>query len=85
VWWRHQVLKERLIVYTRDQLKQARQNGEKMQSMWADLISEPLPLALPGFSPMRGDLLYTMPRAVQILAIQRYPVQILLPEGASGR
>ncbi len=84
VWWRHQVLKERLIAYTRDQLKQARQNrGEDAAAVHeVDQLLDPRALTI-GFarrfsSYKRGNLLlHDAQRAVQIFSNTEYPVQIL--------
>ncbi len=77
-------MKERLIAYTRDQLKQARQNrGEDAAAVHeVDQLLDPRALTI-GFarrfsSYKRGNLLlHDAQRAVQIFSNTEYPVQIL--------
>jgi len=84
LWWRHQVLKERLIAYTRDQLKHARQDrGEDPATVHeVDQLLDPRALTI-GFarrfsSYKRGNLLlHDAQRAVRIFSNTEHPVQIL--------
>jgi len=84
LWWRHQVLKDRLVAFTRSQLKQARQDrGEDPGSIAAaEQLLDPKALTI-GFarrfsSYKRGNLLLHNPeRALQIFGNSQRPVQIL--------
>ncbi|GAB4327948.1 MAG: glycosyltransferase family 1 protein [Leptolyngbyaceae cyanobacterium] len=84
LWWRHQVLKERLIAHARFKIKQARQNrGESPE--WiatSDRILDPNILTIGfarRFSPYkRGDLLLRdAERALKIFGNPDRPVQII--------
>lgn len=84
IWWRHQVLKERLIAHTRAQVKNARINrGEDhFRVEAADHLLDPKILTIGfarRFSPYkRGDLLLSdMERALKIFGNQNHPVQIV--------
>lgn len=84
LWWRHQVLKERLIAHARFKIKQARQNrGERPEWIAAsDLILDPKILTIGfarRFSPYkRGDLLLRdAERALKIFGNPDRPVQII--------
>lgn len=84
IWWRHQLLKERLIAHTRSQVKRARQQrGE--DSYWvnsADKLLDPNVLTI-GFARRfstykRGYLLlHDLNRALKILGNPDRPVQII--------
>ncbi|WP_017719015.1 alpha-glucan family phosphorylase [Kamptonema formosum] len=84
IWWRHQVLKERLIAYTRAKVKLARQRRGESQD-FADAAQELLdPNALTigfarRFSPYkRGHLLIRdAERALRIFGNAGRPVQII--------
>ena len=84
LWWRHQVLKERLVAHTRSKLKQARQErGEDVETIESvNHILDPKALTIGfarRFSPYkRGDLLLRdAERALKILGNPERPVQIL--------
>lgn len=84
LWWRHQLLKERLIAFTRSRLKQARlDRGEDAGAIAAtDQILDPKALTIGfarRFSPYkRGDLiLRDAERALQLLGDSQRPVQII--------
>lgn len=84
IWWRHQLLKERLVAHTRTRIKQARQNrGEDWEQIQAaDRLLDPKILTIGfarRFSPYkRGDLLLRNPeRALQIFGNTDRPVQIV--------
>jgi starch phosphorylase len=84
LWWRHQVLKERLIACTRNRIKQARQNrGEDPSYIQAvDQILDPKVLTIGfarRFSPYkRGNLLLRDPeRLLRIFGNAERPVQII--------
>jgi starch phosphorylase len=84
LWWRHQVLKERLIAHARFKIKQARQNrGESPEWIAAsDRILDPNILTIGfarRFSPYkRGDLLLRdAERALKIFGNPDRPVQII--------
>lgn len=84
IWWRHQVLKERLIAHTRFKLRQSRHDrGE--DAGWIQAVDHMLdPKALTigfarRFSPYkRGDLLLRdAERALKIFGNQDRPIQII--------
>jgi len=84
IWWRHQVLKERLIAHTRYKLKLARQqrNEEHHHIEAANQLLDPNVLTIGfarRFSPYkRGDLLLRdAERALRIFGNQQRPVQII--------
>lgn len=84
LWWRHQVLKERLIAHARHKIRQARQNrGEDWNAIHAaDHILDPNVLTIGfarRFSPYkRGDLLLRdAERALKIFGNVDRPVQII--------
>ncbi|BAY18127.1 putative alpha-glucan phosphorylase [Nostoc sp. HK-01] len=84
LWTRHQILKERLIAYTRYKVKKSReQRGEDHQSIQAvDNLLDPNILTIGfarRFSPYkRGDLiLRDAERAVKIFGNAQRPVQII--------
>ncbi len=84
MWWRHQVLKQRLIAYTRYKVKKAReQRGEEADRILAaDWLLDPKALTIGfarRFSPYkRGDLiLRDAERALKILGNLERPVQII--------
>jgi len=84
LWARHQILKERLIAYTRYKVKKSReQRGEDYQSLQAvDNLLDPNILTIGfarRFSPYkRGDLiLRDAERAVKIFGNAQRPVQIV--------
>lgn len=84
LWWRHQVLKERLIAHARSSIKQARRNrGEDPGAIAAvDQILDPGALTIGfarRFSPYkRGALiLKDAERAIRILGNPERPVQII--------
>lgn len=84
LWWRHQVLKERLIAHTRSSLKKGRQSrGDDPGSIAAvDQILDPAALTIGfarRFSPYkRGALLLKdAERAIRILGNPDRPVQII--------
>ncbi|MBE9207256.1 alpha-glucan family phosphorylase [Nostoc sp. LEGE 06077] len=84
LWTRHQILKERLIAYTRYKVKKSReQRGEDYQSIQAvDNLLDPNILTIGfarRFSPYkRGDLiLRDAERAVKIFGNAQRPVQII--------
>lgn len=84
LWWRHTVLKERLIAHTRHRLKLARHNrGEDWDSIAiVDSFLDPNILTIGfarRFSPYkRGDLLLRdMDRAFKIFSNAERPVQII--------
>jgi starch phosphorylase len=84
IWWRHQVLKERLIAHTRYKLKKARtergEEGDRIAS--AEMLLDPKALTIGfarRFSPYkRGDLiLRDAQRALKIFGSLDRPVQII--------
>lgn len=84
IWWRHQVLKERLIAHTRYKLKKARtergEEGDRIAS--AEKLLDPKALTIGfarRFSPYkRGDLiLRDEGRALKIFGSLDRPVQII--------
>ena len=84
IWWRHQVLKERLIAHTRYKLKKARtergEEGDRIAS--AEKLLDPKALTIGfarRFSPYkRGDLiLRDAQRALKIFGSLDRPVQII--------
>jgi glycogen phosphorylase len=84
LWWRHQMLKERLIAHARSSIKQARRNrGEDAGAVASvDQILDPTALTIGfarRFSPYkRGALLLKdAERAVRILGNSERPVQII--------
>lgn len=84
LWWRHQVLKERLIAHARYKIKQARsKRGEGTAAIAAvDQLLDPNILTIGfarRFSPYkRGDLLLRDPeRALKIFGSGDRPVQII--------
>ncbi|MBD2206394.1 alpha-glucan family phosphorylase [Calothrix sp. FACHB-1219] len=84
LWWRHRVLKERLIAYTRYKVKKAReQRGESYESIQAtETLLDPDVLTIGfarRFSPYkRGDLiLRDAERALKIFGNANHPVQII--------
>ncbi|MBW4574212.1 MAG: alpha-glucan family phosphorylase [Aphanothece sp. CMT-3BRIN-NPC111] len=84
IWWRHQVLKERLIAHTRSKVKTARANrGEEQHRIdAADQLLDPNVLTIGfarRFSPYkRGDLLLRdAERALRIFGNAERPVQII--------
>lgn len=84
LWWRHQVLKERLIAHTRHKIRQARQTrGEDQRHIQVvDQMLDPTVLTIGfarRFSPYkRGDLLLrNAERALQIFGNVDRPVQII--------
>ncbi|OCQ92798.1 alpha-glucan phosphorylase [Nostoc sp. MBR 210] len=84
LWARHQILKERLIAYTRYKVKKSReQRGEDYQSIQAvNSLLDPNILTIGfarRFSPYkRGDLiLRDAERAVKIFGNAQHPVQII--------
>ncbi|BAY20317.1 putative alpha-glucan phosphorylase [Calothrix sp. NIES-2100] len=84
LWWRHRVLKERLIAYTRYKVKKAReQRGESYEAIQAaDTLLDPDVLTIGfarRFSPYkRGDLiLRDAERALKIFGNANRPVQII--------
>ncbi len=84
LWWRHQVLKERLVAHTRFKVKAARHSrGEDQEHIHAaDHLLDPQILTIGfarRFSPYkRGDLLLrNAERALQIFGNQDRPVQII--------
>lgn len=83
LWWRHQVLKERLIAYTRFNVKTAReQRGEDYEHIQAtETLLDPDVLTIGfarRFSPYkRGDLiLRDAQRAIKIFGNAERPIQI---------
>ncbi|MBP5973827.1 alpha-glucan family phosphorylase [Brasilonema sp. CT11] len=84
LWWRHLVLKERLIAYTRYKVKKAReQRGEEYQKIQAaETLLDPKVLTIGfarRFSPYkRGHLLLRdAERAMRIFGNAQRPVQII--------
>jgi glycogen phosphorylase len=84
IWWRHQILKERLIAFLRSKVKLSRQNrGEDYDSVQAaDRLLDPEILTIGfarRFSPYkRGDLLLRdADRALKIFGNADRPVQIV--------
>jgi glycogen phosphorylase len=84
LWWRHQVLKERLVAHTRSKVKVGRQNrGEDHQYIQAaDYLLDPKVLTIGfarRFSPYkRGHLLLRdAERALRIFGNEQRPVQII--------
>ncbi|MBD2771807.1 alpha-glucan family phosphorylase [Iningainema tapete] len=84
LWWRHQILKERLIAYTRYKVKKARENrGEDYHFIQAtDTLLDPKVLTIGfarRFSPYkRGYLLMRdVERALRIFGDAERPVQII--------
>lgn len=84
IWWRHQVLKERLIAHTRAKVKMSRQNRgeEQFRIDAADKLLDPNVLTIGfarRFSPYkRGDLLMRdAERALRIFGNSEKPVQIV--------
>ncbi|OUL26055.1 alpha-glucan family phosphorylase [Nostoc sp. 106C] len=84
LWWRHRVLKERLIAYTRYKVKKAReQRGESYELIQAtETLLDPDVLTIGfarRFSPYkRGDLiLRDAERALKIFGNANRPVQII--------
>ncbi len=84
LWWRHRVLKERLIAYTRYKVKKAReQRGESYELIQAtETLLDPDVLTIGfarRFSPYkRGDLiLRDAERALKIFGNAKRPVQII--------
>ncbi|MBW4641759.1 MAG: alpha-glucan family phosphorylase [Goleter apudmare HA4340-LM2] len=84
LWWRHRVLKERLIAYTRYKIKKSRESrGESYELIQAtDTLLDPNVLTIGfarRFSPYkRGDLiLRDAQRAVKIFGNAERPVQII--------
>ncbi|HAZ44295.1 MAG TPA: alpha-glucan phosphorylase, partial [Cyanobacteria bacterium UBA11371] len=84
LWWRHQVLKERLIAHTRSKVKVARQNrGEDHDFIQAaENLLDPKVLTIGfarRFSPYkRGNLLLRdAERALRIFGNEQRPVQII--------
>jgi glycogen phosphorylase len=84
IWWRHQILKERLVAHTRTKVKFSRQNrGENHDSVQAaEQLLDPKLLTIGfarRFSPYkRGDLLLRdADRALKIFGNADRPVQIV--------
>ncbi|MBW4443317.1 MAG: alpha-glucan family phosphorylase [Plectolyngbya sp. WJT66-NPBG17] len=84
IWWRHQILKERLVAHTRQKVKTSRQNrGEEWGTIEAVdhlLDSKILTIGFARrFSPYkRGDLLLrNVEKALQIFSNDEHPVQII--------
>jgi starch phosphorylase len=84
IWWRHQVLKERLIAHTRYKIKKAREQrgeeGDRIASAETLLDSKILTIGFARrFSPYkRGDLLLRdAERALKIFGHPFRPVQII--------
>ncbi|MDX2231084.1 MAG: alpha-glucan family phosphorylase [Leptolyngbyaceae cyanobacterium bins.349] len=84
IWWRHQVLKERLVAHARYKIKQSRQQrGEAQETIAAvDHMLDPNSLTIGfarRFSPYkRGDLLLRdADRAFRIFGNRDRPVQII--------
>ncbi|MBD1842816.1 alpha-glucan family phosphorylase [Cyanobacteria bacterium FACHB-63] len=84
IWWRHQILKERLVAHTRQKVKTARQNrGEDWSLIEAsDHLLDPKILTIGfarRFSPYkRGDLLLRdAEKALKIFSNDERPVQII--------
>ncbi len=84
IWWRHQILKERLIAHTRHKIQIARQNrGEDWSQIEAvDRLLDPKILTIGfarRFSPYkRGDLLLrNAEEALKIFSNNDRPVQII--------
>jgi starch phosphorylase len=84
LWWRHQVLKERLIAYTRAKVKLARQHRDESQNFIdaAEELLDPNVLTIGfarRFSPYkRGHLLIRdAERALRIFGNAQRPVQII--------
>lgn len=84
IWWRHQVLKERLIAHTRFKIKKAReQRGEDYEHIQAsETLLDPKVLTIGfarRFSPYkRGDLiLRNAERALKIFGNASRPLQIV--------
>ncbi len=84
LWWRHQVLKDRLIAHARHKIKQARESrGEEWDLIQAsDRILDPTVLTIGfarRFSPYkRGDLLLQdAERALKIFGNSERPVQVI--------
>ncbi|MEP0915897.1 alpha-glucan family phosphorylase [Leptolyngbya sp. DQ-M1] len=84
IWWRHQILKERLVAHTRQKVKTARQNrGEDWSLIEAtDHLLDPKILTIGfarRFSPYkRGDLLLrNAEKALKIFSNDERPVQII--------
>jgi starch phosphorylase len=84
LWWRHQILKERLIAYTRYKVKKAReQRGEEYERIQAaEKLLDPKALTIGfarRFSPYkRGNLLLRdAERALRIFGNTECPVQIV--------
>lgn len=83
-WWRHQILKERLVAHTRQKIRAARQSrGEDWSQVEAaNHLLDPTILTIGfarRFSPYkRGDLLLRdAERALKIFSNQARPVQII--------
>jgi starch phosphorylase len=84
LWWRHQVLKERLIAHTRSRGKMARQaRGENHHAIEAiDRLLDPNVLTIGfarRFSPYKRGylLLHDVDRALRILGNPDRPVQVI--------
>lgn len=84
LWWRHQVLKERLIAHTRSRAKMARQaRGENHHAIGAaDRLLDPNVLTIGfarRFSPYKRGylLLHDVERALRILGNPDRPVQVI--------
>ncbi len=84
LWWRHQVLKERLIAHTRSRAKMARQaRGENHHAIEAaDRLLDPNVLTIGfarRFSPYKRGylLLHDVERALRILGNPDRPVQVI--------
>ncbi len=83
IWWRHQVLKERLVAHTRYKVRLARQGrGEHEDHQSLDHLLDPTILTIGfarRFSPYkRGDLLLRdAERALRIFGNRERPVQII--------
>ncbi|MCU0550274.1 MAG: alpha-glucan family phosphorylase [Leptolyngbya sp. Prado105] len=84
IWWRHQILKERLVAHTRQKVRNSRQNrGEDWSQVEAtNHLLDPKILTIGfarRFSPYkRGDLLLrNVEKALQIFSNDEKPVQII--------
>ena len=85
LWWRHKILKERLIAYTRYKVKQSRiKRGEEEQRINAtNFLLDPNVLTIGfarRFSPYKRAylLLQDVERSLRVFGNTQYPVQIIL-------
>ena len=85
LWWRHKILKERLIAYTRYKVKQSRiKRGEEEQRINAtNFLLDPNVLTIGfarRFSPYKRAylLLQDVERSLRVFGNAQYPVQIIL-------